>query len=239
MKIPPPPLGGANPKARARPSPTRRTRDRVFCIATVALFFLTVLACVVQDGPPLQWTGPIVPRAINALFFSGAAVDPYFENFLVVELDDRTDLIFDSDPEFNRRVLRLYDLGLPAPVGTIGSFYAARGVWFSSVVTTGWSIRDRDSLLLTDEDRKRVHAASVFAGDPPRRIWVRGWIVFDVLGVAMLGVWLWLLPGAVLAALARWRRHGPGQCAACGYLLEGLGDRACPECGTPPGGGSS
>jgi hypothetical protein len=43
------------------------------------------------------------------------------------------------------------------------------------------------------------------------------------------------LSGAVVLTIRRWRRVGQysaGQCAKCGYLLQGLPSTRCPECGT-------
>lgn len=235
------PTSGTGSAAPAQFRPMRRAKMKLFCVATVALLLLTVVAWRVEDSSQLQWTGPVVPRAIkavNAVIFlhARATGSPYIENFLIVEHDGRTDLVFSSDPDFGRRVLRLLDLGLPAPVGAIGSSHRSRGVWFSSVVTTRWWIRDPDNMVLMAAERQRVHAASALAGDPPRQVRVTAWVVLDALGVVLLGVWLWLLTGAVRA---RWRRPRPGCCARCGYDRAGLGGGVCPECGTAPGGDAS
>jgi len=61
----------------------------------------------------------------------------------------------------------------------------------------------------------------------------------NVVGFSQLTVPYWhaipisLLPALLLYGYRRWRRkrHSPGRCRNCGYMLRGLRSGRCPECG--------
>ena len=54
-----------------------------------------------------------------------------------------------------------------------------------------------------------------------------GWIVLSITFTACACV------GWVLVSIAAFRGDGETRCRKCGYILKGLSEPRCPECGTP------
>ena len=67
--------------------------------------------------------------------------------------------------------------------------------------------------------------------------WTR--IICAILGIIACTSALMLMAGLFLDLRQNWRQHVQikrqrnGQCVRCGYALQGLPERRCPECGNP------
>lgn len=213
-------------------------RGWVCALLWCVLVFLTIASVVPHWSRFARDPAPVVPHIIESAIGPDVRGSVVHWRYWVCQREGEV-LLFDEDDPGAAETINAINIDEWDEIygGNVFLRWEPRGLWWPSVVTTGYRVTGLDSDGTVHPDVRRavddwIATIPRLAGKRERTTRITWFALADLLMLALV----WMAAVGTVVWIRDTRKafpRDPSVCGSCGYDITGITTSVCPECGTP------